>query len=318
MNTVAKVVGGLGLAAAATVAYAAFIERKAYTLREVEAAVLPAGSAPMRILHLSDMHLAPWQSDKIAWVRELADLEPDLVVNTGDNLGHAEGFAAVETALELFAGVPGLFVNGSNDYFAPEMKNPFAYLAGPSRVKKQPVRLNTARMTRYFADVLGWTDLNNHAALLTVGGVRIDALGVDDPHRKFDDEAAALSEFDSVRSSGDALGLALDDEVAKDAALTLGVAHAPYRRVLDTFVDAGADVIFAGHTHGGQVCVPGYGALVTNCDLPREQAKGLSTWSHNGRHAVLNVSAGLGTSIYAPVRLACRPEASLVTLTAKN
>jgi predicted MPP superfamily phosphohydrolase len=94
------------------------------------------------------------------------------------------------------------------------------------------------------------------------------------------------------------------------------VAHAPYQRVLNTFVTYGARMIFAGHTHGGQVCVPGFGALVTNCDIPRAQVKGLSLWNHAPRAAYVNVSAGLGTSIYAPVRFACRPEASLVTLTA--
>jgi uncharacterized protein len=100
-------------------------------------------------------------------------------------------------------------------------------------------------------------------------------------------------------------------------AVTIGVTHAPYRRILDDFVDRGADLLLAGHTHGGQVCVPFYGALVTNCDLPREQVKGVSRWTHDGRTAMLEVSAGLGTSIYAPVRFACRPEATLLTLTAR-
>ena len=96
--------------------------------------------------------------------------------------------------------------------------------------------------------------------------------------------------------------------------LTIGVTHAPYRRVLDSFVDLGADMIFAGHTHGGQVRLPGFGALVANCDIPLKQARGLSAWTHAHRTVPLNVSAGLGHSIYAPVRFACRPEASLITL----
>ena len=96
--------------------------------------------------------------------------------------------------------------------------------------------------------------------------------------------------------------------------LTVGVAHAPYQRILDSFLTHGAELILAGHTHGGQVCVPGFGALVTNCDIPRKQVSGLSTWRHGLRSAYLNVSAGLGTSIYAPVRFACPPEASLLTL----
>ena len=72
----------------------------------------------------------------------------------------------------------------------------------------------------------------------------------------------------------------------------------------------GLPLVFAGHTHGGQVCVPGMGALVTNCDLDRKRAKGLST--HEG--AALHVSAGLGTNPYAPVRLACPAEATILHL----
>ena len=60
---------------------------------------------------------------------------------------------------------------------------------------------------------------------------------------------------------------------------------------------------------------PGWGALVANCDIPLRQARGLSTWTRSGRTVPLNVSAGVGHSIYAPVRFACRPEVSLLTLT---
>ena len=99
--------------------------------------------------------------------------------------------------------------------------------------------------------------------------------------------------------------------------LAVGVTHAPYRRVLDAFTDLGADILFAGHTHGGQVRVPfARRALVANCDLPLDQARGLSTWQHGDRRIPVNVSAGIGTSIYAPVRFGCRPEASLITLIA--
>jgi predicted MPP superfamily phosphohydrolase len=95
------------------------------------------------------------------------------------------------------------------------------------------------------------------------------------------------------------------------------MAHAPYRRVLDPMTADGFPLILAGHTHGGQLCVPFLGALVTNCDLPRRQAKGLSTWQSGGRTAFLHVSAGLGTSPFAPIRFACPPEATLLTLVAR-
>jgi predicted MPP superfamily phosphohydrolase len=102
------------------------------------------------------------------------------------------------------------------------------------------------------------------------------------------------------------------------ADLTLAVTHAPYLRVLDAMTADGADLLLAGHTHGGQLCVPGFGALVTNCDLPTRYAKGLHRWSAAGRQSWLHVSAGLGTSPYARVRFACPPEATLLTLRARS
>jgi predicted MPP superfamily phosphohydrolase len=293
---------GLGL-----LAYASLIERNAFTLRRVTVPVLDPGSSDITVLHLSDLHLAPWQKSKRAWVRSLAELKPDLVVNTGDNLGHPDALAALRGAFAGFSGTPGVFVNGSNDYFAPEIKNPLRYLAGPSVQRREPRRLNTAALERYLTDDLGWVNLNNTAARLNVDGRDFEFFGVDDPHRRFDQLDDMSIDLDELRE-GD----------PSRAAVSIGVAHAPYQRILNAFILNGAEVIFAGHTHGGQVCVPGVGALVTNCDLPRSMAKGLSTWTTGARTAFLHVSAGLGTSIYAPVRFACRPEATLVTLTAST
>ena len=86
----------------------------------------------------------------------------------------------------------------------------------------------------------------------------------------------------------------------------------------------GAGLVIAGHTHGGQLCVPFMGALVTNCDLDRKRARGVSRWwpgaggapssAAPADAAYLAVTAGLGTSPMAPVRFACRPEATLLTL----
>ena len=77
----------------------------------------------------------------------------------------------------------------------------------------------------------------------------------------------------------------------------------------------GVPLVFAGHTHGGQVCVPGWGALTTNCDLPVEEAKGLSRHRAAKGSTWLHVSAGLGSSPFAPYRFACPPEVTLLTLT---
>ncbi|MFJ4222685.1 metallophosphoesterase [Microbacterium sp. NPDC089695] len=296
--------GAVGAAGAAAAVWGFGIERYLFTVREVTASALAPGSAPIRVLHVSDAHMAPWQHRKQDWLASLAQLDPDLVVNTGDNLGHRDGLAGIRRAFEPFAGIPGVFVHGSNDVNGPSPRNPLRYFTGPSATQKAPTLLDTDAMDAFFTDELGWTGLNNTAARLTVAGATVDLFGVSDAHRDWD-------RLEALPAAIDALG-------PRDAATSvLGVTHAPYQRILNGFVDLGADAIFGGHTHGGQVCLPGFGALVANCDIPLRQAKGLSSWSTDGRTVPLNVSAGCGHSIYAPVRFACRPEATLLTLTAR-
>ncbi|MFN4002979.1 metallophosphoesterase [Microcella sp.] len=296
----------LGVAAAAAV-YAIAVERRAFRVRHEVVPVLAPGADPIRVLHLSDLHLAPWQTDKIAWVRSLAALKPDLIVDTGDNLGHVDALPALAEALMAFDGVPGVFVHGSNDYFAPTPKNPLRYLLGPSKGETETaVRLDVEGLEALLHDRLGWSSLNNAVAQLTIKGSILEFMGTNDAHRGWDRLDRLPGLVDALRE--------LDDDDTDDPAVMIGVTHAPYQRVLNAFTTQRADVIFAGHTHGGQVCVPGVGALITNCDLPRDRARGLSLWHHAHQAAYLNVSAGIGTSIYAPVRFACPPEAVLVTL----
>ena len=274
-------------------------EAHAFTTRRVSVAVLPPGSAPIRVLHVSDLHLTPSQRDKVEWAASLAEEHPDLVVVTGDNLGHADAVPTVAEALASLLVLPGLFVFGSNDYVAPRPVNPFAYFGGPSRMHAARAALPTESLRRVFTDA-GWGDLNNARVRFSVAGIDVTAVGMDDPHIERDVMPAA----DGDRGT-----------------LHLGVVHAPYARALTQLAGDDADLMLAGHTHGGQVCVPGFGALVTNCDLDRGRVKGLSSWPGaigDPESTWLHVSAGAGTSPYAPVRFACRPEATLLTLVAKD
>ncbi len=300
--TALAAVGAVGVGAAI---WGVGIERYLFTVRRHTLRVLPAGAPSLTVLHLSDPHMAPWQRRKQRWIADLAEsVQPDLVINTGDNLGHAEGLSGIRTAFAPLRGVPGLFVHGSNDVVEPSGRNPLKYFLGPSGHSRRAGRLDTDAMDAYFVDDLGWTDLNNRAGTIEIAGLRLDGFGVDDAHRDWDDLDAAAGALRALPPGS--------------PALTLGVTHAPYRRVLDRFTDLGADALFAGHTHGGQVRIPfSPRALVANCDIPLDQARGLSTWSHGGRGIPLNVSAGLGHSIYAPVRFGCRPEASVLILAAR-
>jgi len=303
-STLARALPYGALAGLAGLAYASIYEVNAFMLRRVEMPVLPPGSRPIKVLHLSDIHMTPWQHKKQRWVRDLARLQPDLVVNTGDNLAHRESVSVVLDSFGPLLDVPGVFVPGSNDYFSPILKNPVRYLLPDDgrRVTwtpKLPWRSLRDSFTQH-----GWLDLTNTRQDLEVDGLRFAFAGVDDPHLEYDD-------LDAVAGPAD-----------PDADVRVAVAHAPYLRVLDAFARDGYDAIFAGHTHGGQVCLPGKGALVTNCDLDPARAKGLHRHPADSRpgdpqSSWLHVSAGLGASPYAPVRFACRPEASLVTLTAR-
>lgn len=293
---------GVSLAGAGCVAYAAAYEVRAYRLRRVDVPVLAPGSRALRVLHLSDLHQTPGQHSKRDWVRQLDALEPDLVVNTGDNMAHADAVPYVLDALGPLLRRPGVFVFGSNDYYGPQLKNPARYLLPSDRDRH---RLGPDLPWKELRDGLlesGWTDLNNARAELTVDGRRLSFAGVDDPHIGRDHYASIAGPADAT------------------ADLTIGVSHAPYARVLDAMQSDGYRLLLAGHTHGGQLCVPGWGALVTNCDLDTRRAKGLSRHPavDSADSSWLHVSAGLGTSPYAPVRFACPPEATLLTLTARR
>jgi uncharacterized protein len=251
---------------------------------------------PLRVLHISDLHFAPGQNKKAEFLKELAELEPDLVINTGDNLGHKDAINPALAALGPLGRFPGVFVNGSNDYRSPQPKNPFRYFVAPSKV---PLRrdIDTVRFTTELEN-FGWLNLNNQSGKLEVLGLKLGFIGVDDPHENLDDLGSLNTQVNEI----------------SDADFTLGIAHAPYLRVLEAMTTSGANMIFAGHTHGGQICLPGQKALVSNCDLPTEYASGLSGWQFGDKDSLLHVSAGLGCSIYAPVRLFCPPQATLIEL----
>jgi predicted MPP superfamily phosphohydrolase len=307
-RTALTALGAVGAVGVGAAVWGIGIERYLFTVRWHELAILPPGSRALRVLHLSDAHMAPWQRRKQRWIAALADLEPDLVVNTGDNMGHVDGLRGLRAAFDPLRGIPGVFVHGSNDHAAPSPRNPFKYFTGPSRAPRGPSTepLDTQALDGYLTDELGWLDLNNAVGSVVAAGLRVNAFGVSDAHRGWDRLEVLPGLLDGLRAG-------------PQPAVTLGVTHAPYRRVLDDFTDLGADTILAGHTHGGQVRIPlSPAALVANCDIPLRQARGLSEWSYAGRRVPLNVSAGLGHSIYAPVRFACRPEASLLTLVARG
>ena len=288
------------VASAAAVGYASVIERNWFALRRYDVPVLPPGAQPLRILHISDSHLTPGRKRLMSWIKSLDDLDPDLVVNTGDAIAHPQSVEYLLDALGPLLDRPGVFVFGANDLYAPRPVNPFRYALAPSNRWHSRNEPNLPwEKLRDGMIAAGWLDLNNQRGQLTIAGLDVALAGVHDPHIRRD-------RYDRVAGPADPA-----------ADVRIGVMHSPEPRVLDLFTADGYDLLLAGHTHGGQLCLPWYGTLVTNCGLERQRARGLHRHPADGQ-AWLHVSAGLGTSPFAPARFACRPEASLLTLTPRD
>lgn len=296
----------LGAAGAAvglgTLAWGCLVERRWYALRHHTLPVLRAGTGPvLRVLHVSDLHLLPRHDAVRAFLERCRGTGPDLVVATGDLIGDA---ALVDEAVALLdlarGGAPGVAVLGSNDLYGPRPGNPLRYLVGGGGGHDDLLgrTIDTGRLVRGL-EAGGWEVAENRRLRVPTGAGVVDVAGLGDPHIGRDrPERVDWSGRDGSAPDGDAV-------------LRLGVVHAPYRRVLDRFDAEGLDLALAGHTHGGQVRVPGIGALAANCDLPLRQTRGVS---RHGAALWLHVSAGLGHSRYAPYRVACRPEATVLDL----
>ena len=295
MNKV--VLSSLGAGAAAGVGLAAwgYNQLNNFQLKQHELPLLAPGTLrgkpEFRILHVSDLHMIPGQEEKIAWVSALDSLSPDLVVNTGDNLSDERAVPDVLRALGPLLNRPGMFVFGTNDYWAPQLPNPFKYLFGIRRIPSY-IDLPWRDMRAAFIE-RGWQDATHQRLEFQVGPVRIAAAGVDDPHHELDDYSL------------------IDGPPNPDADLSLALLHSPEPRVLSEFERDGYQLSLSGHTHGGQLCLPGSRALVTNCGIDRERVQGL----HDFGRMKMHVSNGLGTSKFVPLRLFCRPSATLLRIT---
>jgi predicted MPP superfamily phosphohydrolase len=292
MAALFRAVAGLAGAGAAALAYGTLIERNAYTVRRWDVPALEPGSDPIRVLHISDLHITAAQTRKHRWIRELAALQPDLVLNTGDTISAVDARPAVMHALQPLFQFPGGFVPGNNDYWAPQWKNPLRYFTQDTR-RMRGTPLPWPELAAELA-AAGWTDLTHVRATLDLkDGRRVALAGTDDPHLR-------RARYHRIAGGAD-----------PSADVRIGTIHSPEPELLSCFASDGYDLVVAGHTHGGQVRVPFGPAIVTNCGIDVHRARWLHPW--DGR-MYFHVCAGLGTNPYAPVRFACRPEASLLTL----
>ncbi|MDP9092201.1 MAG: metallophosphoesterase [Actinomycetota bacterium] len=279
---------------AVILAYGGLVERNAFTLRRFDVPVLSPGAESIRLLHISDLHITANQRRKHAWIRALARLQPDLVINTGDTLSDPDGVDAVMHALDPLFAFPGAFVPGNNDYYAPRPKNPLRYFF-PDTTRVRGAALPWPKLAAAMQGA-GWLDLTHVRSVICLPNAEIALAGTDDPHLK-------RARYHRVAGAAD-----------RSATVRIGVTHSPEPYLLSSFAGDGYDLVLTGHTHGGQVRIPFGPAIVTNCGIDVHRARWLHQWDER---MYFHICAGLGTSPFAPIRVACRPEASLLTLVAR-
>lgn len=281
-----------GLALSLLAAGYAHLETYRFRLATRAVPVHP-GAPRLSILHVSDLHLTARRRRLAAFLArlpELLGLVPDLVLATGDLIDDDSGIGPAVAALAgLEARLGRFYVLGSHDYFQAHLTpGSFGKYVG---VRRGPLRAPEAAVGALEAGLAakGWVALTNSTTSVEAGGRRVRLTGVDDPY----------------------LGRARTEHITREAGddLAIGLMHAP--DVISPWVHAGYDLVLAGHTHGGQVRLPGVGALVTNCSLPAALARGL----HDLSGTWLHVSPGLGTGTYTRIRFACPPEATLLRTT---
>lgn len=265
-----------------------FLEARWYRLKRLPLQL--EGPIPsLDILHISDTHLDHRNKSLVSFIRALpAEVGvPDLILATGDLIEDDSGIEPIADALgSLQARLGRFYVLGSHDYYQARFQSYSKYIKRHTVSAKAP-RADTQRLESLLQGT-GWVGVTNRTEIVDTQQGSIRIAGVDDPYLK--------------RHSVDHI------ERGMNEVLAIGLAHSP--DVVSEWMLQGFDVVVAGHTHAGQVRLPGIGALVTNSDLPAALAGGL----HRVGSGWLHVSPGLGTGRFAPIRFNCRPEATLLQL----
>jgi predicted MPP superfamily phosphohydrolase len=276
------------LAAAGAVGYP-FLEARWFRVNHLR---VPLGRDVPRttILHVSDTHLVARNRSLIRFLTSLPGRFgiPDLILATGDLIEDNTGITPITRVLnDLPARLGRFYVLGSHDYYQSRFQSYSKYFThktpGPKAVKADTSSLERSLQSD------GWVSLTNRTHHLETKTGTIRLSGVDDPYL----DRHTTEHIDR----------------AHDEVLAIGLAHAP--NVVSEWVLNGFDLVVCGHTHAGQVRLPGIGALVTNSSLPNALAGGL----HRIGSSWLHVSPGLGTGRFTPIRFNCRPEVTLLEIT---
>lgn len=269
--------GSLGLAGAAGAAYTRFCEARWLEVTHHGVPLRPTGREPIRILHLSDLHASacvPLKFISEAVRLGLAE-KPDLICLTGDFITkHFAGWDAYAAVLKpLAAAAPAFACLGNHD-------------GGVYSSRAEHFHPPNHADIRRLLEESGARCLLNESVEVLVHGRRLRLVGVGDLWSR---ELRATEAFTMV---------------PPDAATVL-LMHNPDGK--DAVADFHWDLALCGHTHGGQLRLPGLGTPFAPVRDHRYVA-GLNRW----RDRWIFTTRGVGN--LHGLRFNCRPEVSLLTL----
>ncbi len=299
----------------------------------------------LTILHLSDFHLRKdKKGDKLFhFINGLKVLKPDLILITGDLVEKNEYFSYLIEMLSGFIARLGKYaVFGVHDYYDKTIKE---FTKNMLKRKKEYRRENDVMGLSKNLDSVGIRVLRNSMVRIALkeipdsapGGTweryhhrlegdqigEVQIIGLEDAIIEKTDIALAFKELnaDFKNNYSGASSARNRKEYFKQrkskvhnlnnsGSVRICITHTPDMDMMVELVKRGIDIILCGHTHGGQVRLPGVGALLTGSKIKARFASGLFYF----RDFVLYTSRGLGEGRYSPFRFYCQPEASLISI----
>jgi predicted MPP superfamily phosphohydrolase len=284
-------IGGAAIAAGvASYLYGSLIEARRYHLemvriripRDVNGSGVPP-RPPLRVLHISDLHLAQPESHKVEFLRRITSMDYDMIVLTGDVFEDFTGIQYAEALLKRRPRYGAYAVLGNHDYYDYSYFNKI--IGRLFRKFRHPPEKRQVEPMVEALEKVGYKVLRHQA--IEIPEARLQVIGIDYPG-----------------IAGGALKKLVDE--APDDYLRLALLHVPHN--LNILPESGIDVAFAGHTHGGQVRIPGIGAIITDSELHRKEASGVVY----RKHTAIHVSRGLGADPKTNFRIFCPPAATVI------
>jgi hypothetical protein len=232
---------------------------------------LAAALGAARVVQISDLHITRPGRRERKLASTIERINPDIILITGDLVSGNDGIGSCRDLLRRLAvGRTVIAVLGNNDH------------------RFREALIDTELLVRELRKA-GVCVLVNGSVRLTVtapGSVPVYVVGLDDNFTGHDDIFKAL------------------ENVPADAPKIL-LAHSP--AINEKINSAGINLILSGHTHGGQIAVPFWGALYTN-PVSRSRKKYVAGLYRDGTQVYVN--RGIGT-VVVPLRLFSRPEVTL-------